>query len=333
MTVTVEVGETGQNQIDSHKIIAYGQNVWVASSRASMLMSCVMPATNPAAKKGTSWTDDGYSRADAPENVTNEFEAQNSKRLNRGRRVGTWDHKFFSHMVGKKEMAEQLTDPTNPTVMAQAEAAGLFYDQRILGLITGGATEAVNDNPLDPLNPVLHSFQTVAFPTGRTIAVDDWDYYRGLADGQAAAPTGPSGLTLPKIRKAKTLLANRRFRGEICMAVSDNDVEHLKTSIEGSSRDYERLEELSTEDMFKFHGIKFIKVHPDAQVGYGTATAQCPVWVKDSIIFDRRNLVDARVHERADMHYNYEAYWRFQTTGLRRDDLSVANILCDQTAV
>ncbi len=329
MALIVETGEAGANSIKAHNVRAYTRNVWQAMARQSELIDCVETDLNDTTS-GTSWDDNVYSRVQV-ETITDEFTQQVPKRIPRGTRNASWQMQRLTHMIGIKEKADQLIDPTNYYVRSHGEAMGFHTDKRIISIMFADVLENQDDNPVGATNPEQHSRVIKTFPAANIVAVDDNDWWIGKADGATAPAAGPRGLTVGKLAKVRQLAARRRMKGELFIGASENDLINLISSVPVASVDYNMIRALIDGELSKFMGFHFKRLYPDTQVGVDTAAAECPVWVKSAIRFKRRTLVKARIKERADYNYNMEAYVRWEDSGLRRDDTSVFKILNDQT--
>lgn len=329
MPVTVEAGEAGANQIDSHKVIAYARNVWTMAERGGVMVNLVDSDLNDTSV-GSSWDDGVYARTEVA-TVVDEFAPQDPKRLNRGKRGAFWSMRELTHIVGAKEKAEQLDDPTNDVVIAHGEAVGFHEDKTIINSMFGNVLEYQNLGAADPTNPENWERVSIAFPAANVVAADNNEYWLGKGDGAAAPAAGPRGLTVGKLMKARELAKRRRMKGQLCIAASEDDILSLLTSVPVASADYNTVKALYDGELTRFMGFEFAKIYPDAQPGHGTAAAVCPVWVKGAVKFKRRKLVTARIRERADLRYNTEAYMRWDDSTLRRDDTSVFKIENDHT--
>ncbi|PHR91047.1 MAG: hypothetical protein COA69_13420 [Robiginitomaculum sp.] len=328
MAVTIDPGRSGADQLEAHKVVAYSENVFYEADKHSHLEQTVM-SDLAYAPSGVSFTDNTYASTSVKD-VGDEFAQHDSTVIRKGTRQFIFANKYLSDMVGKQAAAEELTDPVNATVIAQGKALGLFRDQFIGATLFAPVLEAEDDAVADPANPINHHFVSKTFPTGQIVAVDDWEYYMNLAEGESPPPvSGPSGLTLPKIYKMDELLDDANITsGGKHIKCSRKDILTLLTSTRMLSKDYREqataLRDGKTKEAF---GFTFHIINKAAQVGYGTAAAEVAAYYGDAILYKERQIVTARVHERKDRHSNWEAYMRFGSSGGRRDDLSVVKAL------
>jgi hypothetical protein len=219
--------------------------------------------------------------------------------------------------VGTRAKAEQLVDPTNPTVMAMGAGRERRRDRTILTgfFATAYYTDAEGE------------IKGLAFPAAQKIAVNDWKYYKGLADG-AATPTGDAPLTVAKLRNAAQLLdaSNLEDKGTPKIACEKRDIMSLLTSEEISSKDYAVVNALYNGEVNHFMGFDFVVVNQGRIALDGSSNALLPVWFPQVIKYKERPLVTTRIVERADKSFRWYAYYEAQDSCLRSEDAGVVQI-------
>ncbi len=250
--------------------------------------------------------------------------------------------KSFSidRMVGTRERAEKLVDPTNAVTMAMGAALARRRDQNIIGRpggiggIFGDSYEVDGDD----------DFVRVGFPAGQIIAVNENRYYRGLADG-GAAPTAPTTLSRQKNAAARILL-DQSFYGEMdgmpYMLLEQRDLEAFATSEETINRDYNTANdevkrfraEIGKDSMSVYDGMMYVKVANGSLPLVPGQAAQwyLPCFYKSAILYKERPLVQTRVEPRQEYRYRWWAYYEAQHATLRREDVAVTWIAVTRPA-
>jgi hypothetical protein len=306
-----------ENRLAGHKVIAFAKNVdLIGQQRTARLIQGVM-ADMAFTEKGDRYTDDMMGLSE-PEEVLNDYSDTPAGQVPKYRRMSFFKTFDDGKWVGTQEKAEQMVDPTNPTVMAMGGGRERRRDRTVINILTQPAWQYDKDG--DP--------QKVNFPPNRVIAVNSWKYYRGKADG-GAAPSGDSVLTPSKLREAKVLLDKSEIEGERWVAAEEEDLMNLLTSEELTDADITNVKRLVDGEIDKWMGFTFRRPG-SGMLPYnsGTTTATIPVWIKQGILYKERPLTTTRIQERADKRYRWHAYYESQDSGLRREDNAVVHILC-----
>ncbi len=304
------------NRLEGHKVIIFARNVdLIGQQRDSRLVSHVN-ADMAFTESGDRYTDELMGLSD-PEEVLNDIRPTPGGTVSKSRRIGFFKTFNDGKWVGTREKAEQLVDPTNPTVMAMGYGRERRRDKTIAKAMYDPSYGTDSDGDI----------VTTAFPSSQIIAVNDWTYYKGRADG-GSAPTGDSVLTVPKLRKARVIASKAQLMGQWCVGVEEEDLQNLLTSVEVASTDYNQVRALVDGERDTYMGFKFVRGEAGTwNYNSGTTAATLPVWNQDNILYKERPLVGTRVQERADMSYRWHAFYEGQDSWLRREDKGVIHIL------
>lgn len=306
------------NNLERHKVIAFAKNVDLVGQQKKSRLVNYVDADMAFTEAGDRYTDELMGLSDPVETFSDEGDTP-EKEVSKQRRWAFFSTFEDSNKVGTREKAEQLVDPTNPTVMAMGAGRERRRDFAIMrGLFA--TAYYTNENG---------EIKSLAFPGAQTIAVNDWSYYKGLADG-GAAPTGNSPLTVAKLRKASVLLddSNIEVSRNPVIAVEQRDLMALLTSIEVTSRDYAIVNALVNGEVNHFMGFDFVKVNKSRILLDGSGYARIPVWYPEQIAYKERPLTTTEIVKRADKKFRWYAYYEAQDSVLRRQDSAVVEILC-----
>lgn len=308
------------NRLEGHKVAIFARNVDLVPQQKKSRLVMHVDADMAFSEHGDRFTDETMGLAD-PQDVLEDIRPTPGGTIEKGRRIGFFRSYDDGRWVGTREKAEQLVDPTNPTVMAMGAGRERRRDKTIMSSFYDAAWQM--DAKGEP--------SKVSLPASQIIAVDDWTYWKGKADGGGTAPTGASPLTVPKLRKAKVIAAKHiieDFGGEWCIGYEEEDLQNLLTSVEVSSTDYNAVRALVDGERTHFGGFKWVYLDPGrAKYVAASTTATLPVWHSGNIKYKERPLVNTRIQERADMSYRWHAFYEAQDSWLRRFDTGVMNML------
>lgn len=311
-----------ENRLEGHKVIAFAKNVDLVpqqkKSRLVMHVDADMAWTEP----GDRYTDEQMGLSD-PVEVLEDYGDTPGGVISKHRRIGFFKTYEDGKWIGTREKAEQLVDPTNPTVQAMGAGRERRRDKTIIKGFFDPAWEMDKDG-----DPVKKNF-----PAGQIVAVNDWTYWKGKADGSGSAPSSDSPLTVAKLRKARVMRSKSELDemglGYWCIGYEEEDLQNLLTSVEVSSTDYNAVRALIDGERDVYQGFKWIPLNA-GRLPYSAAntTAEIPVWHTHSLKYKERPLTSTRIQERADKRYRWHAYYESQDSVLRRDDKAVIKILC-----
>lgn len=315
------VNTDDNNRLEGHKVIAFARNIdLIGQQRQSRIVSYVN-ADMAFSEHGDRMTDDMAGLSDPQETFTDIADSPEGQ-VDKYRRWAQFSTFVDGKFVGTREKAEQLTDPTNPTVMAMGAGR---ERRRDFAIIRGLFAPAYYTDSTGQI-------KSLTFPGTQQVAVNSWAFWKGKADG-VATPTGNVGLSVPKLRSATALLDDSNIdatRPPVCLC-EQRDLLSLLTSTEVSSRDYNAVNALVNGEIHHFMGIDFVKVNKNRLLLDASAYARVPIFYPDQILYKERPLVGTRVVERADKQFNWYAFYKSQDSVLRRQDGAVVEVLCDRT--
>jgi len=309
------------NRLEGHKVAIFARNIdLVPQQKKSRLLSHV-DADTAYSEHGDRWMDDTMGLSD-PQEVMQDVRPTPGGEIDKFRRFAFFSTYDDGKWVGTREKAEQLVDPTNKTVMAMGAGRERRRDKKIMSAMYDSMW--VNDENGTP--------GLVDLPSSQVVAVNDWTFFKGKADGGGTAPTEDAGLTVPKLRKAKVIASNHiidDMGGEWCIAYEEEDLQNLLTSVEVASADYNKVLALIDGEIDLYKGFRWVKVdNGRCKYNAATTTATLPIWHTGNIQYKERPLVTTRVGERPDYSYRWHAFYEAQDSVLRRFDTGVIHVLC-----
>ncbi|MEQ9436029.1 phage capsid protein [Hyphomonas sp.] len=304
------------SSLEGHKVIIFARNVDLVGQQETSRLVNHVSADLAFMESGDRYTDELMGTSD-PSPVLNDIRPTPGGTITKSRRFAFFQTFDDGKWVGTREKAEQLVDPTNPTVRAMGFGRERRRDRTIMNAFFDPSYENDADGKIS----------VTALPSTNVVAVDDWTYFKGKADAGATAPTADAGLTVPKLRKAKVLASKAQLKGEWCIAYEEEDLQNLLTSVEVGSSDYNKVNALIDGERTRYMGFNFVQVESGA-CPVSASVGKLPFWNKENILYKERPLVTTRVQERPDMSYRWHAFYEAQDSWLRSEDKGVGSILC-----
>lgn len=314
---------TDTNRLEAHKVIIFGKNVsHVGQQKKSRLVNAVV-SDLAFSEKGDRYTEDQLGLLEPVESFS-DFGDTPERDIDKDTRWSTFRTWENFARVGTREQAERLTDLKNPVV----EALGWGKErQRDKSIIAGMFRNMYKTDASGDIVPV-------SFPGGQKIAYNYNGLWKGKADGDAAPGTAPPVLTPQKLRRARILLSNSKIESMHLpnIAVEEEDIQNLLTSIEATNADYANVKRLVDGEITTFAGFRFWKVaNGTLPKEAGQASRwELPVWLTENIKFKERPLTGTRVVERPDKKFRWYAYDEWQDSVLRLQDEGVVHIAVER---
>lgn len=298
--------------LDATKVTAFAKNIMLRPQQLQSRLVPFVDAQLESAEPGDSWTAD-YLGEDEPQEVRETAGNTPDGFLDEFRRTAYWAEYESAKWIDKAIILDKLADPTSPTIRNMLFGKERSRDRVIMNSFFADVKEGRN------------GATTVVWNTANDIAVNDWTFYRGKTDGGVSAPTGNSGLTPSKLRKAAAMLDDAECVGIRSIAVTSIDLQNLLTSIETTSSDYNAAQALYDGKITEFMGFKFHRL-PQKLFNISGGIADLPVWISDAMEYRARTIVPAQVWTRNDRRGMKQAYYMFEQSGLRKVDAGVLRI-------
>lgn len=315
--------------LPQHKVIAFAKSVTMAPQQLKDPLQDFVNSDTQYSESGDRFTLDGMGLSDPVETYDDYGDTPANEPVSKRQRIGTFRTFEDDRPVGTREKAEQLTDPTNPTVMALRAGMQRRRTVTILKGLLGSAQQK---------NMETGAYSTVALPAGRKVGVSYNKLTAGVSDGAAAPGTPVKGLTVAKLRRAKILLAQGEYDNSLDdlpnVAVTEEDLQFLYTSAEFSQERHliNAVQRVLDEDTNIAMGFRFIRVKQSAFAKAGldlTGEAngwRIPVWYKSAIHHKERPLNGTKIWMRAEKKFRWWAWYETQDSCVREYDEAVAEI-------
>ena len=225
------------------------------------------------------------------------------------RRLSLRDYDW-ADLIDKKDRIRLLMDPTSPYAVNASLAIGRAFDD---AAITAFFDTAYSGKA---------GATSVPFPSGDIIAVDY------VESGTAVN----SGLTIAKLRKARTELAESlvdkdepRF-----IALMAKQMQDLLQTTEITSSDYNTVKALVQGEVNTFMGFMFVETQRlNLDVAGGTER-RLPCWSYTGMLAAIGAEMTAQITERADKRYSTQVYVSASFGFSRMEEGKVKQILCDE---
>lgn len=231
-----------------------------------------------------------------------------------GRMKGFHDGKFIESI----QKVHQLQDPTDKVMASMRAGKFRKYDARVRDSFF--ADGLVGE----------HGENTVAFPSSdKIVGVQSRKFLHAL-EKTSLPESGDLPLTLGKIRTARGIIRKTKLhkvlKGRIKLAVREDDISQLLTTIPVSSADYKIAQQLQDGEITHAWDIDFV-MDEDVNLKAGSSTTYIlPMWVDKAIVLKAREIHAATITPRADKSMRPWAYYENEAGACRGWDEGVAGI-------
>jgi hypothetical protein len=228
------------------------------------------------------------------------------------RRVGFFASSANQRWIETLEKVRMLVDPTNPIMASMMSEKARATDDRIITAFFENSRNGQNGET------------STAFPAGQIIAVDNRDF---IHDAESLPASGNLPLTVGKLIKSKIMLDQAEIEGERYFACSAIQLGNLLSSTPVTSADYNTIGALAAGKTSDFMGFHFIRTE---RLSVASNIRKCVAWAKPAIQYKERPIVTAKLDQRADRSYRWQAYYEVERGALRRYDEAVVQVLCTE---
>lgn len=305
-----------EETLEDHYVDAFERNLGMQpQQRMSRLVSRVDSDEN-FTKTGDRFNADDLGTSD-PEDIEERIPNTPDGFVERKRRVGFLTPYHDAKWLDDVDEAKSLSDASSGVMQAMQAGHERKKDKEIVRAALASAREGRTGE------------DTIAFDTtNRRIAVDSHDYY---SLSMTTAPTGDAGLTLSKLIEGKTKLDAAEVdddMGEATWVCSADDIGQLLRDPHLTSSDFAVVRALQAGEINSFMGFTFVRYNAlPVTAGVRSNIA----FRKKALVYKRRQLTTARIGQRADKSYNWQAYYKGIHGAARRYDEGVLEVLCKVT--
>jgi hypothetical protein len=311
------------NRFEPGVVAAWGRTLDLVGQQMTSHLANHVTADLAFSEKGDRVTDE-LAGLSEPQEVFHDWADSPEGQVPQFRRFAfyrTWNDGKF---VGAREQAEKLVNPTSAVTQAMAGGKMRKRDEMIVDVLFKPANEANPDGTV----------QSKAFPSARVLGVAEKRFFKGKADGDTApADANVRTLTPAKLRAARLKLVNSKIKSmaKPKIAVEQEDIENMATSIETTSKDYITAMKLADGEATSGFGFDWCFVDADTLPRNADGSlAFVPAWLKEQVLYRERMLVGSKIVQREDKMFRWYAYHEWQTSGLRRQDGGVVHITVER---
>ena len=258
----------------------------------------------------------------------------------------------WGELVDNPDKLRMIIDPTSTYAQNAALAMGREIDDLIIDAAFGTVSMTTTDGSSATAS------QTFAQDDGETVAVNHWEDLSGINYQGGTAPfhetsgastytkpTTDSGLTIDKLIKARTLLAENEADdfdfggagGNLFIACSANQLRKLMNDPRVQSADYAALRALVSGEVDSFMGFNFIRTELTKTSAQGVSRLDTNS-DEEVLAFHRAGIglcvwsdMVTRIEERADKRFSNYLYMSMTMGAVRLEGKRVVKILCDNS--
>ena len=258
----------------------------------------------------------------------------------------------WGELVDNPDKLRMIIDPTSTYAQNAALAMGREIDDLIIDAAFGTVSMTTTDGSSATAS------QTFAQDDGETVAVNHWEDLAGINYQGGTAPfhetsgastytkpTTDSGLTIDKLIKARTLLAENEADdfdfggagGNLFIACSANQLRKLMNDPRVQSADYAALRALVSGEVDSFMGFNFIRTELTKTSAQGVSRLDSNS-DEEVLAFHRAGIglcvwadMVTRIEERADKRFSNYLYMSMTMGAVRLEGKRVVKILCDNS--
>jgi hypothetical protein len=232
-----------------------------------------------------------------------------------GRLKGFHDGKFIESL----QKVHQLQDPTNMVMASMRAGKHRKLDSKVRDAFFAAALIGE------------HGENSVNFDAANKIVGVQSRKYLHAAEGSAIPGSGDLPLTLGKILTARGIIRKTNIMkllqgGRIKLAVREDDISQLLTTIPATSGDYATLKRIESGEINSAFGIDFVFDNDVSLKAGSTTTYILPMWVDKAMKLVSREIHMATITMRGDRSMRPYAYYETEAGACRGWDEAVAGI-------
>lgn len=227
---------------------------------------------------------------------------------------GFQDGKFIESI----QKVHQLQDPTDKVMSSMRAGKMRKLDGRVRDAFFAPARIGENGENVLP------------FPTGKIVGVASRRFLHTL-EKDAVPASGALPLTLGKILAGRAIIRKTKILqlhtgGRIKLALREDDLAQLLTTIPATSSDYSLATKLQNGDITHAWGIDFVMDEDVPFTAGSTDTYLLPMWVDKVMQLKAREIHTATIEKRTDKSMRAYAYYETEAGAARGWDEGVAGI-------
>jgi hypothetical protein len=254
---------------------------------------------------------------DDPKDIESRFPETPRGEADHSRRVGFFKGFHDARQIETLEKVRMLENPANKIMSGMMAKKWKKHDQLIIQTFDGPSYNGENGTDIQ------------TFPSSQIIAAADRTF---LHDAEVVAASGALPLTVGKLIYTGVMLDEAEIDtdeggngGERFFAWSARQKGQLLASTPATSSDYSTVKALAAGTINQAFGFTFVRLEllPKA-----AGVRRCYGWVKKAVHFKNRPIMEAKLDQRADLSYRWQAYYETEHGALRRYDKGVVAVDC-----
>lgn len=216
----------------------------------------------------------------------------------------------WADLIDKKDKIRTLIDPTSPYAINASMAAMRQQDDIIIEAFYATA-------------------QTGKTGTG-SVAFDSTNM-RVAINYVESGGAANSGLTIGKLRRARTLLRTREVMKDDPwnIGVSPEQIQDLLQTTSVTSSDFNTIKALVQGEVNSFMGFQFIESNRLTELA--TNQRRCPFWIKSGMLFASGQEIEVDIGPRRDKRNSTQVYVNATFGAVRMEEFRVGDIICDES--
>lgn len=220
----------------------------------------------------------------------------------------------ISDTIDWQDKLDLLIDPTSAVVAAGAYALGRSLDKIIIeGAFQGDALEGVDGTT------------KVALPEKQKIPVT----FGGTSGSNV-------GLNLAKLYEIRSRFGKADIdindpRNQICMAVTQSQIDDLSRDIDSRNADFSAFNKFLIGETDKFLGIKFIMCGELPLIGEeGDQSRMCVAWCKSGVVLAMQKEVEMSIFQNHQKWDNWQYLAKMKGGATRLEDAKLVQVFCQE---
>lgn len=283
----------------------------------SRLIQCV-DADMAYTKEGKMFNADDVDVGD-PKDIEGRFPETPRGEADHYRRVGFLKGFHDARQIETLEKVRMLTDPANKIMAGMMAKKWKKHDLKIIEAFDGPSYNGENGTDI------------VAFPSSQIIAAANRDFLHA-AEKSVVAASGDLPLTVGKLIKSGVLLDEAEIDtddggtgGQRFFAWSARQKGELLASTAATSSDYAQVKALVSGQINEAFGFTFVR---SELLPKAAGIRRCFAFIKKAVVFKNRPIMNAKIDQRADLSYRWQAYYETEHGAMRHYDKGVVAVDC-----
>ncbi|MCP4935427.1 MAG: hypothetical protein GY927_14800 [bacterium] len=296
------------SQITTAFVNQYRDNVYhLLRQNGSLLRGCVRTETQKGEKDFYEFIGDAV----VYEKTSRHMDVQYSDTPHSRRMVVTKSKKT-AELIDREDKLRMIVDPTSDYARAQADALGRDLDRTIWTALFGNAYSGKDGTT------------AVAASSDMTVAVT-------LQDGGGSSDCS---LNIAKLRRAKRLLDSKYVpKTDRKIGCPPRQMEHLLSSTEITSSDYNTVKALVQGDVNTFMGFEFVESQLlEDEFTDANDDDRCPFWHKPGMLLAIAEDIKTEMDRIPTKHNAMQVLSSLDAGATRLEEFRVGHIICDPTA-